>query len=228
MLRYDASCHPVPVDTFPVTVLALTPPAAVGLARPMSASPRPPFKEVAMRRPLLVALLALLLAPLLGAASPASASVTSDSRSRDVPPELQPPAGQQQVLKALGKGAQVYDCDAVTGKWTFREPAATLNQHGRQIGIHYAGPTWELFDGSKVVAAAKVNVPAPHPDRDIPWLLLQATSNAGSGTLSTVDYVQRLFTEGGVAPNGGTCDPASDESVGVPYTATYVFWSDGR
>ncbi|HEX6676305.1 MAG TPA: DUF3455 domain-containing protein [Actinomycetes bacterium] len=181
-----------------------------------------------MRRPLLATVLALLVAALLGAASPAPASVTADSRSPNVPPELRPPAGQQQVLEALGKGAQVYDCDAATGKWTFREPAATLNRHGRQIGIHYAGPTWELFDGSKVTAAAKVNVPAPHPDKDIPWLLLQATSNAGGGTLSTVDYVQRLFTEGGVAPNGGTCDPASDKSVGVPYTATYVFWSDGK
>ncbi len=194
---------------------------------PMSASPRSPFKEVAMRRPLLVALLALLLAALLGAAGPAAGSAASESRSGKVPPELQPPAGQKLVLEALGKGAQIYDCAAATGKWTFREPAATLSQHGRQIGIHYAGPTWELFDSSKVTAAAKVNVPAPHPDKDIPWLLLQATSNAGSGTLATVDYIQRLFTDGGVAPNGGTCDPASDKSVGVPYTAVYAFYSDG-
>jgi hypothetical protein len=192
----------------------------------MSASPWPPFKEVAMRRPLL-ALLALLLAVLLGAASPAFASVTSESNSNNVPPALQPPAGQRLVLKALGKGAQIYDCDAATGKWTFREPAATLSQRGRQIGIHYAGPTWELFDSSKVTAAVRVNVPAPHPDKDIPWLLLQATSNAGSGTLATVDYIQRLFTEGGVAPNGGVCDPTGDTSVGVPYTATYTFYSDG-
>jgi hypothetical protein len=180
-----------------------------------------------MRRPLLVTLLASLLAALLGAASPAPASAAPDSRSRNVPPELQPTAGQHRVLEALGKGAQIYDCDAATGRWTFREPAATLSKHGEQIGIHYAGPTWELFDGSKVTAAAKVNVPAPHPDKDIPWLLLQATSNAGSGTLSAVDYVQRLFTKGGVAPNGGACNPASDKSVGVPYTAVYAFWSDG-
>jgi hypothetical protein len=29
-------------------------------------------------------------------------------------------------------------------------------------------------------------------------------------------------------PNGGTCDPASDETVGVPYTAVYRFFSDGE
>jgi Protein of unknown function (DUF3455) len=178
-----------------------------------------------MRRPLLVSLLALVVSALVSAA-PAFASVGSEDRSRDIPPELQPPAGQELVLKAIGKGSQIYDC-AATGTWTFREPAATLSRRGKTIGIHYAGPTWELFDGSKVTAAAQVNVPAPKPAEDIPWLLLKATSNAGSGTLSTVDYIQRLFTDGGVAPNGGACDPATDTSVGVPYSAVYAFYSDG-
>jgi hypothetical protein len=36
------------------------------------------------------------------------------------------------------------------------------------------------------------------------------------------DYVQRVFTKGDVAPTGGTCDPAVDRSVGVPYTAVYM------
>jgi Protein of unknown function (DUF3455) len=85
-----------------------------------------------------------------------------------------------------------------------------------------------LFDGSRVKAAVQVNVPAPNPTKDIPWLLLQATEHAGSGVLSTVDYIQRVRTRGGVAPNGGICDPASDHTVGVPYTAVYRFFSDGQ
>jgi FtsP/CotA-like multicopper oxidase with cupredoxin domain len=177
-----------------------------------------------MRRPLLVALLAVLVSALLGTA-PAFASVARDPSARAVPPELVPPAGQQLVLTALGTGSQVYDCNAATGRWTFREPVATLHRHGRTIGIHYAGPTWELFDGSKVTAAVIKNVPAPNPAKDIPWLLLGATSNAGSGVLSTVDYIQRLYTRGGVAPDGGVCDPAEDTTVGVPYTAVYAFYS---
>lgn len=131
------------------------------------------------------------------------------------------------VLKAHGEGSQVYDCDAATGTWIFREPAAALSRRGRTIGIHYAGPTWELFDGSKVTGAQAVTLPAPKPAKDIPWLLLRATSHTGSGTLSTVDYVQRVFTKGGVAPSGGTCDPAVDRTVGVPYTAVYMFYSNG-
>ena len=178
-----------------------------------------------MRRPLLISLLIALLT--LSGALPAAASQSS-SGTGDIPPQLQPPEGQRLVLKAIGRGSQNYVCDQTTGKWTFRDPTATLNRHGRAIGIHYAGPTWELFDGSRVKASVQVNLPAPNPTRNIPWLLLQATEHAGSGVLSTVDYIQRLHTRGGVAPNGGICDPASDQTVGVPYTAVYRFFSDDR
>jgi FtsP/CotA-like multicopper oxidase with cupredoxin domain len=178
-----------------------------------------------MRRLLLVSLLVSVLA--LPGALPAAAN---DSRpgAGNVPPELRPPKGQELVLKAIGRGSQNYVCDPATGTWTFRDPTATLNRHGRAIGIHYAGPTWELFDGSRVTARAIVNVPAPNPTKDIPWLLLEATGHAGSGVLSTVDYIQRLHTRGGVAPNGGTCNPATDQTVGVPYTAVYRFFSDAQ
>jgi hypothetical protein len=39
---------------------------------------------------------------------------------------------------------------------------------------------------------------------------------------------KRLHTRGGVALNGGACDPASDQTLGVPYTAVYKFYSDGK
>jgi hypothetical protein len=136
------------------------------------------------------------------------------------------PRGAATRAQGHRQRSQNYVCDQATGKWAFRDPTATLNRHGRAIGIHYAGPTWELFDGSRVKAAVQVNAPAPNPAKDIPWLLLQAVEHAGSGVLSTVDYVQRLHTRGGVAPNGGICNPASDRTVGVPYTAVYRFFSD--
>jgi hypothetical protein len=35
--------------------------------------------------------------------------------------------------------------------WTLLAPEAFLfDRAGRKIGSHYAGPTWETFDGSKV------------------------------------------------------------------------------
>ena len=179
-----------------------------------------------MRRPLLAGLLVALLA--LPGALPAAAGERGRGSDK-VPSTLQRPAeeGQEVVLTAIGRGSQNYVCDAATGKWTFRDPTATLSRHGRAIGIHYVGPTWELFDGSRVKATVVANVPAPNPARDIPWLLLKATEHAGSGVLSTVDFIQRLHTRGGVAPDGGSCDPASDQTVGVAYTAVYRFLSNG-
>ena len=58
----------------------------------------------------------------------------------------------------------------------------------------------------------------------IPQLLLEATGNRGPGLLSTVTYIQRLNTTGGLAPTG-TCTDGTTASV--RYTAVYTFWVAG-
>jgi hypothetical protein len=58
----------------------------------------------------------------------------------------------------------------------------------------------------------------------VPWLLLQATSHGGSGTLASAQYVQRLDTDGGVAPASGCDVDASGAVLKVPYTADYFFF----
>ena len=174
------------------------------------------------RRPFLLGVLVLLSSTLVaGAAIPAGAG----SKPPSVPPEIQVPAGQKVVLDVVGKGVQIYDCDRTTLVWTFREPAAVLYGHrGRPVGIHFAGPTFESFDGSSVVGMRVAEV-QPDPTA-IPWLLLQArpSSHRGDGVLSQVDYIQRLQTRGGVGPVGA-CDPAVDTTVAVPYRARYVFYA---
>jgi hypothetical protein len=91
------------------------------------------------------------------------------------------------------EGAQVYDCKAdASGKlvWQFREPIATLLMDGKTVGRHYAGPSWELLDGSAVSG----KVAARHPGAtasDIPLLMLNAASQRGSGLLSGVATIQR-------------------------------------
>jgi Protein of unknown function (DUF3455) len=143
-----------------------------------------------------------------------------------IPPELRAPEGQKLVLTTLGKGVQVYDC--VNGAWAFREPVALILRGSTPIALHYAGPTWQsLADGSKVTAAVHTRVDAPRPDRDIPWLLLRATGNTGAGVFAEVDFIQRLATQGGVAP-AGACDPAVQASQAVPYTAVYTFWAPAQ
>jgi hypothetical protein len=64
---------------------------------------------------------------------------------------------------------------------------------------------------------------APDPSA-IPWLLLEAQEHTGSGAFSTVTYIQRLDTVGGVAPVEG-CDEAHEgDEARVPYEATYAFY----
>lgn len=155
---------------------------------------------------------------------PALAADQTDQSN--LPPELRVPAGYKRVLDSVGRGVQIYDC--VDGAWKFREPtAAIFDQHAdKVVAIHYVGPTWQsIRDGSKVVGAVKARRDAPNPQRDIPWLLLQATSTTGPGLFGEVQYIQRLDTEGGVAP-AGPC--STGQMASVPYQATYAFWATAK
>lgn len=141
----------------------------------------------------------------------------------NVPAEIRVPEGQKLVLRTVGAGVQIYNC--VQDAWMFREPSAILYRKGAPVAIHYAGPTWQsIQDSSKVTGAVRARVDAPNPADDIPWLLLQATTNTGVGKFGEVTYIQRLNTRGGVAPTG-TCDATQKPSVAVPYMAIYNFWA---
>lgn len=135
--------------------------------------------------------------------------------------------GAKTVATFQGVGAQIYECKAGSdGKlgWSFREPIAALIDNGKTVGRHYAGPTWEDADGSKLVAKASGNAPGATPD-DIAWLKLDVVKHQGRGLLSRVTTVQRLDTHGGGLK--GSCDKAGDFKS-VPYSATYVFLQKGK
>src|SRR6516164_7010862 len=122
------------------------------------------------------------------------------------------------------EGAQIYECKADSGgkvTWLFREPVATLLLNGNTIGRHYAGPTWELTDGSVVIGKTVSNAPGATA-ADIPWLKLDVVNRRGNGLLSKVATVQRINTHGGVAQ--GTCDQPGS-FLSVPYSADYRFLS---
>src|SRR5262245_3585888 len=162
----------------------------------------------------------------LGLGSTLPARATDEISQSKLPLELRVPDGYTRVLESVGRGVQIYDC--VDGAWKFREPTAAIvdQQSDKVTAIHYVGPTWQsIRDGSKVVGAVKTRRDAPNPQRDIPWLLLEATSNAGPGLFADVQYVQRLDTEGGVAP-AGAC--TAGQSLSVPYKATYDFWAPAK
>jgi hypothetical protein len=146
----------------------------------------------------------------------------------ELPASLTVPAGNELAFALEAEGVQVYSC-AVSGAsygWEFRAPEARLFEaSGREAGMHYAGPTWESADGSRLVGA---KLEAVTPDAAaIPWLLLRASSHAGGGRMESVTFVQRVKTRGGNPPNHG-CDAAHAGAVArVPYRAVYCFYRKG-
>jgi hypothetical protein len=139
----------------------------------------------------------------------------------EVPAAIAAP-GQSVVAVVHAEGAQVYECKADAGgklAWQFREPVATLIMDGKTVGRHYAGPTWEMADGSAVVAKVSGRAPGATA-QDIPLLRLDVTSQRGDGQLAGVITVQRLNTKGGVAE--GPCQHAG-AFLNVPYSADYAF-----
>ena len=146
-----------------------------------------------------------------------------------VPENLMAPTTQKLALEADATGVQIYDCkpaadDPARFEWTLRAPEAELfDITGKRIGIHYGGPTWESFDGSKVVGETKARSDAPDP-KAIPWLLLTAKSASGDGVLGRTASIQRAQTHGGKAPQQGCSAAFAGNVARVPYTARYYFY----
>ena len=156
-------------------------------------------------------------------------TLTGPADAKPVPAELQP-VGARSLLTVKAKGVQIYKSVADADgrfKWMLEAPLAELiDGHGKVIH-HYAGPSWEALDGSKVAREAETPVKvvaAPNAAADIPWLLVKVAADPTPGVLSQVGFVQRIETHGGQAPV--VAPIRADTKVGVPYTATYVFFAN--
>lgn len=147
--------------------------------------------------------------------------------AQDVPAQLQPPAGEQLLLRVHAKGDQVYTCktEAAATAWALKAPDAQLfDKDGKPFGKHFAGPSWEANDGSRVTGKAVANVPSPDAD-SIPWLLVNIVGHEGNGVLSKATTIQRINTKGGKAPATG-CDAShAGQEVRIPYSADYLFYA---
>src|SRR5215472_11927799 len=147
----------------------------------------------------------------------------------EVPKSLEAPAGEEVILVGHATGVQIYECKAgANPPWALKAPEADLtDSSGKKIIHHFAGPTWQHIDGSAVVGQVKAKADAPKPDA-IPWLLLTAASHTGQGVLSGVTSIQRIHTEGGLAPDAKTCDASSSKEFRSPYSADYYFYAKER
>ena len=148
-----------------------------------------------------------------------------------------PADGGSVLLHASAAGTQNYRCEQITDggfAWVFVGPEAELRDcNSSLIGHHFASdagataPEWQTLDGTYVIGHKVASFTPDAGPPAIPWLLLQATGHGGTGTLSRAAYVQRLMTDGGLAPTT-TCDPGVADggqgSNNVPYTADYYFF----
>lgn len=131
------------------------------------------------------------------------------------------PAGNVADSRVYAVGVQRYRWNG--DAWIFVEPVATLYtdaKYREKVGTHYAGPTWEFNNGGKVIAA-RLEGCSPTPTA-IPWLLLEITTTNGPGIFTSMTYIQRVNTVGGLAPTapGASIGTLAD----VPYTAEYYFY----
>jgi hypothetical protein len=171
------------------------------------------------------AVAAVTVGTLLSATVGQAATSQSTRTGVDAPAALKVPDGNRLTGVFSAAGVQTYTC--TDGAWKLLEPAATLwakNDHShRAVALHSRGPVWvSTVDGSAVNAAAIAT--SPKTDA-IPELLLQSTATRGTGVFADVSYIQRLNTEGGVAP---TTACTGTDQLSVQYSATYAFYKPAK
>ncbi|OOG39086.1 DUF3455 domain-containing protein [Polaromonas sp. A23] len=154
--------------------------------------------------------------------------MTSYSQA-NLPATVQVPAGNKVAMETVGMGDITYQCNAkkdMAGQfeWVFVGPDAKLmDRGGKQVGKYYGPPaTWEAMDGSKLTAVQLAV--APNMPGSIPLQLVKGNPAMGSGAMQGVTYIQRVNTQGGVAP-AAPCTVAnlSAKQV-VKYQADYIFY----
>jgi hypothetical protein len=147
-----------------------------------------------------------------------------------LPEPLREPDAGKLIFQAHGVGDQIYTCKAVDGKyaWTLKAPdARLLGSDGKVLGRHFAGPTWEAADGSRVLGKAVATAPSPD-SHSVPWLRIDVIQHQGNGRMSQVVSVQRLNTRGGQAPRSGCDNSHAGAESRIPYQADYYFYGNVR
>jgi hypothetical protein len=148
---------------------------------------------------------------------------------RSLPPAVQVPAGHKVAMETVGAGEITYECRAKAGmpgqfEWFFAGPDARLmDRSGKPVGRYFGPPaTWQNLDGSSVTATQVAIAPAA--PGSIPMQLVKANAAMGSGAMNGTTYIQRVATQGGVAPAA----PCSEATLGtkqvVKYQADYIFY----
>ena len=154
-----------------------------------------------------------------------AASARPRHKDTPVPDAIAVPEGNKLKVSLIGSGVQRYECTNTNGTYAWKliaPDADLLDRHEHVAGHHSAGPTWQASDGSQVTATKKAE--ASVSTDSIPWLLLEAATHTGNGQFDDVTFIQRVETEGGLAPTTSCTEANSGKRNDVPYRATYRFY----
>src|SRR5258708_236609 len=155
------------------------------------------------------------------------AAIAGCAATPPAPEPLRVPADQSLIKELHATGVQIYACQPVKNdpsrfEWAFKAPEASLStKGGGKVGKHYAGPTWEATDGSRVVGEVIASSPSTKPN-SIAQLLLRAKASAGNGLFTHVQYIQRLNTAGGNPPPPASTNTQPGHLRKPPYPAAYI------
>jgi hypothetical protein len=143
-----------------------------------------------------------------------------------IPAQIRTPTGSTLILLTHAQGDQIYQCALKEGNyaWKIDAPdAKLLDADGQVVGNHYTGPVWEYKEGSRVegriISRLEVN-----PETSISWLLVKVVTHKGKGLFSSVSYINRINTHGGLPPLSGCDGNHLGIEKRIPYTADYVFY----
>jgi len=146
-----------------------------------------------------------------------------------LPAAVQAPPGHRVAMETTGLGEITYECRAKANaagefEWAFVGPDARLmDRNGRAVGRYWGPPaTWESMDGSRLTGT-QVAV-APAAAGSIPLQLVKANPATGTGAMSGVTYIQRVATQGGVAPAIPCAATNTGHKQTVKYQADYIFY----
>lgn len=162
------------------------------------------------------------------ALQPAQAAAFDNSNGPELPEQcssIRVEEGNKLAFHTYARGVQIYKWNALTQAWDFVAPVAVLfaeeNYFG-EVGSHYVGPRWESKSGSKVEGRRVLGTGCTPDPTAIAWLLLSKFRTEGNGIFSSVTFIQRVNTTGGLPPaQPGLTDGETKE---VPYTAEYYFY----
>ncbi|MGZ8945978.1 MAG: DUF3455 domain-containing protein [Methylococcaceae bacterium] len=143
-----------------------------------------------------------------------------------IPEAIRAPSGHEAFLSVHAKGDQIYQCSVNNDKysWQIQAPDAKLfDDQGQIVGKHYSGPIWEYKEGSRVEGriTQRLNVA---PESSISWLLVEVVGHKGDSMFAKTSFINRINTQGGLAPTTGCDANHLGSEKRVNYSADYIFY----